>query len=67
MRMGEADLALLNELMKMPSGRRAGSPSGTALAPVIIAARDPPHAIAIALDPQSVDPMQAQRAESCTS
>jgi len=37
---------------------------GLALAPAV---RDQPHAIAVALDPQTVDPMQAQRAESCTS
>jgi hypothetical protein len=62
--MGEADLALLNELMKMPSGRRASSPSGTALAPVIIAARDQQHAIAIALDPQSVAVILASWSQS---
>jgi hypothetical protein len=45
----------------------ASTIQGIALAPVITAARDQPHAIAVALDPQAVDPMQAQRAESCTS
>jgi hypothetical protein len=59
-------LAADNELL-VPVFQRRLDDSGIALAPVITAVRDQPHAIAVVLDPQAVDPMQAQRAESCTS
>ena len=38
-----------------------------AVGPVVAASGDQPDAVAIALDAEAVDPMQAQRAERCTS
>ena len=40
---------------------------GIALRPVVTAARKQADAVTVPVNPEAVDPMQAQRAESCTS
>ena len=53
--------------MRLPDLQRRLDDPGKAVSPVVAAPRDQADAVAVTLQPEPVDPMQAQRAERCTS